>query len=72
MAFHTSYKVEDGRTLHAKFESRDNRDGFEISLGMYKANLGPITEAVFAQYVERFAGEWSESDDREPEGESSQ
>ncbi|MBL0386705.1 hypothetical protein JJB07_08575 [Tumebacillus sp. ITR2] len=70
MSYHTTYRVEDGRTLHASFESRDNRDGFEISLGMYKVNLGPITEQVFRQYVERFAGKWSESDDRDTKGES--
>jgi hypothetical protein len=60
--YSTTYKLEDGRILSASFADRNNKDGFEISLGMYRVNLGPITEAVFRQYVERFAGEWTELD----------
>jgi hypothetical protein len=60
--FYATYTLEDQRTLVAKFENENDRDGFEISIGMYRANLGAITEDVFRTYAERFRAEVLEAE----------
>ncbi|MFD2171767.1 hypothetical protein [Tumebacillus lipolyticus] len=55
--YYATYKLEDGTEMAAKFADINKRDGFEISLSMYRVNLGPIKREVFLQYVERFEGE---------------
>ncbi|TCP55644.1 hypothetical protein EV586_103297 [Tumebacillus sp. BK434] len=55
--YYATFAVEAVGPMQARFADMDKRDGFEISLGMYKANLGPVTREVFLQYAERFAGE---------------
>lgn len=52
----STYKIDDGRILFAFFTDINDKDGFEISLGMYRANLGPITEEVFRRFVGKFSG----------------
>lgn len=46
--------------LWGKFADINDRDGFEISLGMYKGNLGPVPEEVFLRFLQKFNGELSE------------
>lgn len=55
--YYATYAVEALGPMKARFADLDKRDGFEISLGMYKANLGPVTRDVFLQYAQRFEGE---------------
>lgn len=57
LLYYSTYTIDEGRDLSARFADQNARDGFEISIGMYRANLGAITEEVFRQYVERFQGE---------------
>ncbi|HEU4963540.1 MAG TPA: hypothetical protein VFV52_06730 [Bacilli bacterium] len=54
--FYARYKVEEGFQMQARFDDINDRDGFEISLGMYRPNLGPVTEEVFRRYAQRFNG----------------
>lgn len=51
-----SYKLEDGRQVAAVFGDINDRDGCDISLGMYRANLGPVTQEVWERMVTRFQG----------------
>lgn len=55
--YYASIQVEDGRELAAKFADINARDGFEISLEMYKVNLGPVSEEVFRRFADKFAGD---------------
>jgi len=52
-----SFKLEDGRVLSATFANVNDKDGFEISLGMYRVNLGPVDEAIFDRYMNKFGGQ---------------
>jgi hypothetical protein len=52
-----TYELDDGRQVAARFYDINDRDGCEISLGMYRANLGPITEEVWERIVQKFRGE---------------
>jgi hypothetical protein len=52
-----TYELEDGRQVAARFLDINDRDGCDISLGMYRMNLGPITEEVWERLVRRFNGE---------------
>lgn len=52
----STYKIDDGRMLCAFFTNINDKDGFEISLGMYRANLGPISEEVFRRFAGKFTG----------------
>jgi hypothetical protein len=54
--FFATFKIDDGRLFQAVFDDINGRDGFEISLGMYRANLGPITEEVFRRFAGKFDG----------------
>ena len=54
--FYATFQIDDGRKLQAKFSNQNDRDGFEISLGMYRVNLGPVTEEVFLRHVDKFDG----------------
>lgn len=65
--YYATYAVEAAGQMKARFADMDKRDGFEISLGMYKANLGPVTREVFLQYAERFEGEVLETAQSEGE-----
>lgn len=55
--YYATFAVETVGVMKARFADINKRDGFEISLGMYKANLGAVTREVFLQYAERFEGE---------------
>lgn len=61
----TEMKIADGRWWKAKFSHIDDKDGFEISLGLYRANLGPITEEVFRRFAGKFKGEVQEPEESE-------
>ncbi len=50
------YELDDGRRVMLAFSNIDNRDGCDISLGMYKAQLGPITDEVLARILGKFSG----------------
>ncbi|GIM47897.1 hypothetical protein DNHGIG_34460 [Collibacillus ludicampi] len=52
-----TYELEDGRQVAARFLDINDRDGCDISLGMYRMNLGPITEEVWIRIVHKFNGE---------------
>jgi hypothetical protein len=54
--YYSTIRVEE-KHLTARFDNINDRDGFEISLGMYKANLGPLTEEVFRRFTDKFSGE---------------
>ncbi|MFC4767351.1 hypothetical protein [Effusibacillus consociatus] len=49
-------KLEDGTEVAAEFADINDRDGCDISLGMYRANLGPITSEVWEKMVGKFNG----------------
>ncbi|ASS76368.1 hypothetical protein CIG75_16355 [Tumebacillus algifaecis] len=55
--YYATYTLHEGEQMVARFADINKRDGFEISLGMYRANLGPVTRDVFMQYAERFEGD---------------
>lgn len=52
------YEIEEGRLVSARFTDENDRDGCDISLGMYQSNLGLITEEVWVRFVRLFNGEW--------------
>ncbi|MGZ4031589.1 MAG: hypothetical protein ACXVP5_10470 [Tumebacillaceae bacterium] len=54
--YFATFKIEDGRLFQAVFDDINGRDGFEISLGMYRANLGPVNEEVFRRFAAKFDG----------------
>jgi predicted SpoU family rRNA methylase len=54
--FYSTYQIADGRNLAAKFKDLNDRDGFEISLAMYRNHIGEVTEEVFLRYVDKFNG----------------
>ena len=54
--YYATYTIADGRRLVASFAHINDRDGFEISLGMYRSNLGQVTEEVYMRYLEKFDG----------------
>ncbi|GAX91216.1 hypothetical protein [Effusibacillus lacus] len=51
-----SFRLENETKVAAVFESENDRDGCEISLGMYRSNLGPITREVWERMVGKFNG----------------
>jgi hypothetical protein len=55
--YYATFTVDTGDEMAAKFSDINKRDGFEISLSMYRSNLGPVTREVFLQYAERFEGQ---------------
>ncbi|WP_018132604.1 hypothetical protein [Effusibacillus pohliae] len=54
--FVLTYKLADDTPVAAEFDSENDRDGCDMSLGMYQANLGPVTQDVWERYVARFNG----------------
>lgn len=54
--YYATLTIADGRRLVASFANINDRDGFEISLGLYRSNLGQITEEVYYRFLEKFDG----------------
>lgn len=54
--FILKYKLGDGSEVRAYFRNENDRDGCDISLGMYRSNLGPITSEVWDRMVGKFNG----------------
>lgn len=50
------YELADDRHVLLKFQHINDRDGCHISLDMYKANLGPVTEEVITRISDKFSG----------------
>lgn len=59
--FYSTYRLSSGITRIAAFADLNDKDGFEISLGMYRAHVGDVTEEVFRRHVEKFNGRIEES-----------
>lgn len=51
------YELHDATRVLLRFQNLNDRDGCHISLDMYKAQLGPVTEEVLSRIVEKFHGE---------------
>ncbi|BCJ87044.1 hypothetical protein [Effusibacillus dendaii] len=51
-----TYQLHDGAEVAASFGDINDRDGCDISLGMYQINLGPITQEVWERIVAKFKG----------------
>ena len=54
--YYATMTLADGRRLVASFANVNDRDGFEISLGLYRSNLGQITEEVYTRFLKKFDG----------------
>ena len=54
--YYLTYFLGDGTQVGAKFSDINDRDGCSISLDMYKANLGPISEEFWLRTVGKFKG----------------
>ncbi|MBX6396021.1 MAG: hypothetical protein IRY98_09965 [Alicyclobacillaceae bacterium] len=54
--YYLTYELADGRVGAARFGSEEDRDGCHISLDLYRANLGPVDDEVFARMVQRHQG----------------
>lgn len=54
--YYLEYEVDTGERVIVEFEDENDRDGFHISLDMYKAQLGPVTMEVFTRIREKFRG----------------
>lgn len=50
------YQLSDETHVLLQFSNINDRDGCHISLDMYKAQLGPITETVLATMLQKFNG----------------
>ena len=50
------YQLSDGKFVMLAFENINNRDGCHISLDMYKAQLGPVTDEVLERILGKFRG----------------
>jgi hypothetical protein len=50
-------QLNHGDVIHTSFNDENNRDGCDISLGLYKANLGPITNEVLDRMLTLFQGQ---------------
>lgn len=51
------YKLSDETRVFLRFDNINDRDGCHISLDMYKAQLGPVTEEVLHRILKKFSGE---------------
>jgi hypothetical protein len=51
-----TFALDDGREVAASFTNINDRDGCDISLDMYRVNLGPITPEVWERIVDKFNG----------------
>ncbi|MDP9729762.1 hypothetical protein FY534_00700 [Alicyclobacillus sp. TC] len=50
------YQLSDDRVVMLQFSNINDRDGCHISLDMYKAQLGPVTQAVMERILAKFQG----------------
>jgi hypothetical protein len=50
------YELSDATRVLLWFHNINDRDGCHISLDMYKAQLGPVTEDVLARILDKFRG----------------
>ncbi len=50
------YELSDGKFVMLAFDNLNNRDGCHISLDMYKAQLGPVTDEVLERILLKFKG----------------
>jgi hypothetical protein len=50
------YELSDGRRVMLAFSNINDRDGCHISLDMYKAQLGPVDDAVLQRILGKFNG----------------
>jgi hypothetical protein len=55
--YYLEYEIDNGARIILAFDEENDRDGCHISLDMYKAQLGPVTEDVFTRIREKFRGE---------------
>ena len=51
-----TFALDDGREVAASFKNMNDRDGCDISLDMYRVNLGPITQEVWERIVRKSNG----------------
>lgn len=51
-----TFSLNNGREVAASFKNMNDRDGCDISLDMYRVNLGPITQEVWERIVGKFNG----------------
>ncbi|MCX7570006.1 hypothetical protein OS242_08515 [Tumebacillus sp. DT12] len=58
--FYSTYRMSTGTVRIAVFTDINDKDGFEISLGMYRAHVGDVTDEVFERHVEKFNGRITE------------
>lgn len=63
--YYLEYEIDGGERVVLAFENVNDRDGCHISLDMYKAQLGPVTEAVMTRILAKFHGWWLRPDDKE-------
>ncbi|KRW91896.1 hypothetical protein SD51_06450 [Alicyclobacillus tengchongensis] len=54
--YYLEYELSDGQRVILAFDEENDRDGCHISLDMYKAQLGPVTEEVLSRIVNKFNG----------------
>ncbi|MBF8376609.1 hypothetical protein IW967_01795 [Alicyclobacillus mali] len=54
--YYLEYELDDGTRLFLAFDNENDRDGCHISLDMYKAQLGPITQEVLDRILGKFNG----------------
>lgn len=54
--YYLEYELSDGRRVFLAFDDENDRDGCHISLDMYKAQLGPVTDEVLARILGKFNG----------------
>lgn len=55
-AAYLEYETSEGRVVMLGFLNINDRDGCHISLDMYKAQLGPVTDEVLARILGKFRG----------------
>lgn len=68
-SFYLTYTLMDGSVGAARFETEEDRDGCHISLDLYRVNLGPVDDGVFARMVLRHRGRvLKNGEDRGPDG----
>ncbi|WP_206831470.1 hypothetical protein [Alicyclobacillus fructus] len=54
--YYLEYELHDGTRVFLAFDNENDRDGCHISLDMYKAQLGPITQEVLDRILGKFHG----------------
>ncbi|GMA57111.1 hypothetical protein C7445_107144 [Alicyclobacillus sacchari] len=66
--YYLEYELSDGQRVILAFDEENDRDGCHISLDMYKAQLGPVTEDVFSRIVNKFNGRIASSREKHENG----